>query len=429
MKRAATCFLTVRLHALCVAACRRLLAQIGLASGAAGDYPMPAMETRHPAKPPTPGAVRSHARAWRIRMPAVLFPRLTPAFPRIRWSAICYLATAVLAAAAEFPVQPYTDPAQLDVPWPKHSFYRQAWRGFLETRSGADFLNGIGINYNVPANDELAVRLLAEAGFTTFRIEIGWGGERWDESGFTGEDRIGKKLALCKQHGIRPLILLNAHHGVPCPARFFNGNLAADANKGDRLIRLKKTDGIEPGRTGLSQLTQYWAAEAIITKVNRETGECVLSKPLPKDISATGTVPLATLKFLPLYPVGSPEFENTARGWVRYALLACKLVRDAGIDSFDVEIWNELSFGSNFTSINHYYDPPLIKSPKNFLHEGGPAWEMARRTIEAVKKEHPHARCIWGFSIDPCLVNGPFTEIGGCIQRTNAGALGFHVGR
>jgi hypothetical protein len=47
MKRAAAFFLTARLHALCVAACRRLLAQAGLASGAAVGRHMPAMETLH----------------------------------------------------------------------------------------------------------------------------------------------------------------------------------------------------------------------------------------------------------------------------------------------------------------------------------------------------------------------------------------------
>jgi hypothetical protein len=40
MKRTATFFLTALLHALCVAACRHLLPQVGLAGGAAvGDQP------------------------------------------------------------------------------------------------------------------------------------------------------------------------------------------------------------------------------------------------------------------------------------------------------------------------------------------------------------------------------------------------------
>ena len=64
MKRTATFLLTARLQALCGAACRRLLARVGLASG---------------------------ARAWRSRMPAVLFSGLTPT---------CLFVCALLATAA-----------------------------------------------------------------------------------------------------------------------------------------------------------------------------------------------------------------------------------------------------------------------------------------------------------------------------------------
>ena len=145
------------------------------------------------------------------------------------WVAVS--ASAIAAAKAdEFPVRPYADPAQLDVPWPKHSHYKQPWRGFLETRSGYDFLQGIGVNYNAPGgNDPLAVRLLAEAGFKTFRIEIGFGSVHWDQTKLTNQDRMEKLLALCKQYGIRPTLLLNAHQGVPCPVKFFKKKLVADA--------------------------------------------------------------------------------------------------------------------------------------------------------------------------------------------------------
>ncbi len=122
------------------------------------------------------------------------------------------------AAGQEFPVRPYADPAQLDVPWPKHSFYKQPWRGFVETRSGYDFLHGIGVNYHVPGNDPLAVRLLAEAGFKTFRIEIGFGSVAWDEKGLANAEPMRKLLVLCKHYGIRPTMLLNAHQGAALPA-------------------------------------------------------------------------------------------------------------------------------------------------------------------------------------------------------------------
>jgi len=313
-------------------------------------------------------------------------------------ASIALLLTVVAKACAqEFPVRPYVDPTQLDVPWPKHSHYKQPWRAFLETRSGHDFLRGLGINYNVTENDEVAIRLLSQAGFRSFRIEVPWANMRWDESGFTHEKQLRLVLEQCRRLGIRPTLLLNAHHGAPGPVRFFDRKLAADAPKGSRTIVLEDVKGIVRG-TGVSHLTEYWAAEALITNVAPISKECTLSKPLPKALAAGTNLSLAQLKYLPLYPVGTPEFDQTAEGWVRYALMACRHAREAGISSFDVEIWNELSFGANFLEINRYYQPPLVNSPVNFLHEGGSAWELARRTIDAVRRENPGARFIWGFS-------------------------------
>ena len=54
-------------------------------------------------------------------------------------------------------------------------------------------------------------------GSRTFRIETGWGSVRWDESGLHDDDRLRWLLASCRARGIRPTLLLNAHHGVPCP--------------------------------------------------------------------------------------------------------------------------------------------------------------------------------------------------------------------
>ena len=317
-----------------------------------------------------------------------------------RWILTAIAALCVAAATAgNFAAQPYTDPAQFDVPWPKHSDYKQPWRGFLETRSGYDFLRGIGVNYNVPGNDELAVRLLAQSGFKTFRIEIGFGNVRWDQSGLTNEDRMQDLLRLCKQHAIRPTFLLNAHQGAPCPVQFFQKRLVEDTPKGSRTIRLADTRNLVIGRSGINGLSDYWAAEALITAIDAQTGRCELSKPLPKDLKA-GELPMATLAYLPLFPVGTSQFDETAAGWVRYALLACRLAHRAGIDEFDVEIWNELTFGTRFLDINNYYDPqkPKAKADSNALERGGRCWELARRTVEAVKRQHPHARCIWGFS-------------------------------
>lgn len=195
---------------------------------------------------------------------------------------------------------------------------------------------------------------------------------------------------------MRPTLLLNCHQGVPCPLHGFDGRLLEDAPKGASRIRLADTASLVPGRSGLSGLTDYWAAEAIITAVDSSTGECRLSKPLPKDLKA-GKVAMATLKYLPLHPVGTPEFDETAAGWIRYARILGRLCVESGIEDFDFELYNELTFGTKFLDIRNYY-PDRPKPDRDFLHEGGSCWELAKRVVRAVKDSFPRARVIWGFS-------------------------------
>jgi hypothetical protein len=120
----------------------------------------------------------------------------------------------------------------------------------------------VGVNYHVPPGaDPLAVRLLAQAGVRALRIEVGFGRLAWEEDRLADEPRLRVLLALCRRHGLRPTFLLNAHQGVPCPLRSFQRTLAADAPAGSRMVRLTDTAGLDPGRTGLSHLSNDWAAE------------------------------------------------------------------------------------------------------------------------------------------------------------------------
>jgi len=310
---------------------------------------------------------------------------------------------APLAAAAgvEFRVSPYTDPSQLDCPWPKHSHYKQPWRGYIETKSGWEFLKGVGINLQIPEqNEELAVKLLAESGFKNFRMEVGFGESHWDEWKLNHEEKHRRRLALCKTHSVRPTLLINAHHGVPCPTKTTKRQLTSAAPAGARRVQLDDVGDLVIGRSGFSQLSDNWAAEALITDINFETREVTLSKALPKPLPA-GEIAITTLKVPPLHPVGTPEFDETVAGWIAHTLRVCRLAREAGIDDFDLEIWNELTFGTHFLDINAYYDRLTPKFPERQpdpLLPGGRCWELARRTVEAVHAEYPRARCIWGFS-------------------------------
>ncbi len=288
------------------------------------------------------------------------------------------------------------DPSHLDVAWPRHSHRKVPWRAWLETRPAVDFLAGIGIVYNVRKNDALAVRLLAEAGIRAARREVGWASVAWDETRLNDEARFREQLRLFKKHGIRPTFLLNCHQGAPCPVRFFEGRLAGDAPAGATTVRLEGVKDVVPGRTGLSNLSDYWAAEALITAFDPATGTATLAKPLPKALPA-GKIPMATLKYLPLHPPGTPEFDETSAGWVRYARLVLRIAAEEGLEDVDLEIYNELTFGTRFLDARHYL--PSIPKPKaDFLHEGGTCWELGRRIVEAAAASHPRARCLWGFS-------------------------------
>jgi len=69
----------------------------------------------------------------------------------------------------------------------------------------------------------------------------------------------------------------------------------------------------------------------------------------------------------------------------------------SGHHGYDLEIWNELTFGSKFLSINNYYTPAIgsLSMKTTPLLPGGQMWELGNRTVKAVKAGYPEARIIW----------------------------------
>lgn len=302
----------------------------------------------------------------------------------------------------EYPVTPYISKSfHLDaLPWPAQSFYRQPWRGYLETVSGQQFLEGIGVNYNLlgNANHDAVMKLLSDSGFRWIRLEFGWGAVAWSESTFTNSATIQRILVAARRHGVKPLILLNANQGAPVPYQAYARRVLAGGTVGSRQLRLDDVSGLVPGYSGLSNLTRAWMAEVLFTSIDAGTSTVQLSKPLPKPIPNGSAVSINTLKYLPLYPTGTTQFEQTAAGWLRYVDLVMQQLAMAGFSRADLEMWNELSFGSQFLSINFYYSPDIAQFTHDFLRQGGQGWELARRTIEHIGPRYPGSRVIWGFS-------------------------------
>ncbi len=312
-------------------------------------------------------------------------------------------------------LEPSIDTTQLDVPWPMHSHYKQPWRAWLETIPGQVYRDGVGIDYNwnlARASQDVEMQFLAASGFSRIRVEIGWGNVDYNTLDLnpSAKTELTAIVTAAKAHGIRPLILLNAHHGVPVPALQLNRTVAVSTAQGSPTLQLNDVTGIVVGYTGISNLTQYKMAEVIITAIDTGTRTVSLSKPLPVNLSAGQALTLHTLKYLPLYEVGMPQYEDTAAGWLQYVRAIANTLVAAGVTNFDVEIWNELSFGSDFLGINNYYDPAIVTVTTDFLWPGGRAHELANRTGAMLAAEFLGVVPIWGFS-NTTFFHTPVSEL------------------
>lgn len=315
---------------------------------------------------------------------------------------IAVFALMPLCAATESGIR-YVDPSQLELPEPYFSFVRQPWRSYLEATPAQTYLGGVGVVWNsdVPGRSaEQVAAELSEAGFRRVRLEVPWSSLRWDEQGLTPEAgaRVATILRALRAHGLRPDILLNAHQGAPGPMDVAEWRTASRSAPGSREIALQgPLTGLEPGWSEVLSLGDSAHAGPLITHVSSDD-TVTLSRPAGREVPAGVVLQIARLKYLPLFPVGAAEFERTADGWLRYVDCVVRLTTDNYGDDFDLEIWNELSFGSDFLDINNYYSPPVIAPGPDFLHAGGAAWELARRTSAEVRRLDPAARVIWGFS-------------------------------
>src|SRR5919202_908370 len=299
----------------------------------------------------------------------------------IQWMTLAAVALVLTVTCTNSPAgtltTSYTDPAQFtSIPFGFYSHWLQPWRAYLETVPATTFLKGIGIQWNVSnsANQELVAQMLAKHGFARARVEISWNNLDFDDETKvipSSATNFRAQLLALKKYGIRPLILLNGHHGQPCPIKFVERPIAADARAGDTTVQLNDVSELKVGYSGLSYLNDDKAAGLLITNIAGNT--ITLSKPLPKDIKAGTNLVIATLKYRPFSPPDTEDYRTTMAGWQRYVGTVAKFVADvlgtvqSNEKGFDMEIWNELSFGSYFLGINSYYEPKLYKYEENSI--------------------------------------------------------------
>ncbi len=259
-----------------------------------------------------------------------------------------------------------------------HSHWLQPWRTMVATRSFATFQNGIGLNCDPSYASSLA--MFAEYGFRHLRVAVFWSLVDYDApSTISLADNASTVtfIRAAKAAGLRPLILLQAFDQGPCPYETITVTATNAIGSADTTITLSSTAGLVVGRSGLtgyetsptaSSITFVSPTQvmcnALITAI--DGNQVTLSKPASADIPAGTTLVLNTLLYKPWSEIGTTDYETTMAGWTSYlgavSTFMQSVLGTAGSSDlgFDIEIWNETSFGSDFLDINNYYSTPVV---------------------------------------------------------------------
>ncbi|MFS0723908.1 hypothetical protein [Paenibacillus sp. 1P07SE] len=288
----------------------------------------------------------------------------------------------------------------------------------MDTWDASRLLESLGVVFNTnPQEADATAQILAEAGIVSARVEIGWGSLDYDDDSRLlpqQQENVRQVLGALRRHGIRPLILLNSHSGLPAPAKSWEVELVKPAIQGDKVIYLSESSEIEPHYTGLRGVAHYMYP--VITAIDPQTGRATLSAPLPASLPE-GKIGIGKLKYRPfsgthtIDGMANPAAQETLDGWMTYVRTVTTFVKeilgttgsqDAG---FDVEVWNELSFGSHFLYSNEYYDPPIEYGQKlSYRHgdreETGPQviLPMTAAYVKDPVNELPGVKVINGFA-------------------------------
>ena len=324
------------------------------------------------------------------------------------------------------------DPRYLsDLHFGATSFWIQPWRAYLDTWPASRLLAAVGVNFNVhAAQAPAAARLLHDSGFRLARVGTNWGGLAYSHpSTFSDEADLTARLQALRRNGLRPLILLDSNSGAPCPSRKVALETVAGAPAGSRTVVLSQASAaqVAPGRTGFDAATfnpnaklrkqrrkagrrlkltpaqrrqrhaeRRAAARTrgltsvvltgnpaiLITKVDAR-GVATLSRPLPYALpsgSYRGTRLLYAPFAAPTLAGGgaNPAFQATLHGWLGYVAAVTRLAGQIfGPGGYDLEVWNELSFGSQFLDAAKYYSP----APE------GPSKAVNKQVIKAILAE------------------------------------------
>jgi hypothetical protein len=262
------------------------------------------------------------------------------------------------------------------LPFGRTSFWIQPWRAYLDTWPSSHLLSSAGVNFNVGfRNADAVAQLLHDDGFTLARTNMSWNGLSYKDPTRLRpeyEPQIRARFVALREHGLRPLIVLDANSGAPTPMKMVTLETLAEAPAGAQTVTLSPASAAQvvPGKTGFNGLTFGGMPDLLISSVSAD-GVATLARPLPEALPA-GRHLGATLLYAPFGPptlpngAPNPVFQETLAGWMNYVDTVCKFASSIfGPGGFDLEIWNELSFGSQFLNSDSYYSPETPEAGVN----------------------------------------------------------------
>lgn len=254
------------------------------------------------------------------------------------------------------------------------SHWLQPWRAWQETAPATRLRNGLGFALQDGEEAGQRARTFAQAGFAFASIEYQWQDMDPSDPSALSPRGFAKRetLRAARAAGLRPLLLLDAYRRGP--AEPVTAVVTTPAAAGAHVIQVSPASGagIVPGLTLL-------AGESILITALSETGEAMLSRPLPRDVP-TGDLALLRLVFAPFSRTQVPEYATSLQGWLAFVAAVARDARTTlGDDQFDVELWNGV--GSPALSLARHFETAL-----------GP---QAQADLEATASAIVHASATW----------------------------------
>ena len=228
---------------------------------------------------------------------------------------------------------------------------------------------------------------------------------------------VDQLLGALKAEGIRPLILLNANDGDPGPSETFSGQITEPAAAGSTTLQVDPATAqqLVPGLSGPD--VPGGPGPGVIATAISPTGQLQLSKPLPVAVAA-GSYSFTVLRYAPFAAPftasgqPNPQFQQTLSGWLQYVQAVTSEARKVlGNDQFDVEVWNEMTFGSDFLNAANYYNP----LPAAFQGTGSVEDQLLAATVQWIRNpanDLPDVGIGDGFANETPWVSGGTVPLG-----------------